>query len=354
MKKSVTLPEFPRDEVRAAIAQGIQQAQGKPIQMKRRSKRKPFVFIASTVAVFSLTIGTAYVSPTFASTLSKLPIIGSVFNDSGLPGLKQASEQGLTKAVGETQTINGISVTVDEVLYDDSRITVGVTMQSEQELSELYFGAGLEFTINGAQPTVSSGSYSEQRLSPTVRTGIATFDVKQVEEMPDFFTLGLILAGEKGEKWTFSTPIEKITEIVHVPVNHRQQVEGIELDISNISFSPSGISLDYEAKMNGILDNPPASIEFFITDGQGREIASHSGGGKAQFDDGVWKLSSTKAFDPIAQHVGKLTITPYVAIPTGGGSVQIDADGKETHLPFNPSAYKEVNFQPFTVEVPVQ
>lgn len=356
MKKSATLPEFPRDEVRAAMARGIQQAEelGKPVQMNRRGIRKLFVYIASAVAVFSMTIGTAYVSPTFASTLSKLPIIGSVFNDSGLPGLKKASEQGLTKAVGETQTINGISITVDEVLYDDSRITVGVTMESERELSEFYFRAGMDITINGNRPSVSSGSYSERILSPTVRTGITTFDVKQIEDMPDSFKLGLTLEGENGEKWTFSIPIEKITEIVHVPVNHQQQVDGIQLGVSNLSISPSGITLDYEATEKGIIDNPPAFIEFFVTDEQGREIASHSGGGKAQYDEGVWKLSSSKSFDPIAKDAKKLIITPYLSIPTNGGGVRIDANGKETHLPFNPSAYKDEKFQPFTVEIPAQ
>lgn len=122
-----TLPEFPREEVRAAITNGIKQAEEQsnmtqtPVQMKRKSKRKPLLYVASTAAAFSIMIGSAaYVSPTFASTLSQLPIVGSVFSNSGSLGLKQASEQGLTSTIGEKHTINGISVTIDEVLYDES------------------------------------------------------------------------------------------------------------------------------------------------------------------------------------------------------------------------------------------
>ncbi|MFJ7733676.1 DUF4179 domain-containing protein [Lysinibacillus sp. NPDC097231] len=365
MKKSFnengTLPAYPRDEVRAAIANGIQQAeeQSHPSKQKPRiSIRKPLLYVASAAAAFSIMIGSAaYVSPTFASTLSKLPIIGSVFNDSGSLGLKQASEQGLTRTVGETQTINGISVTVDEVLYDESRITVGMSIESEKELSQLYFRAGMNFTINGKNPIVSAGGYSEKILSPTARTGISTFDVKQIDNMPDSFELGLTLEGEKGEKWEFTTPIKKITDITYLPVNHQQTVDGIQLDVSKISFSPAGIALDYKATEKGTIDNPrvgAAFMEFRMTDGYGKEIASYSGAGKGEFEDGVWNFSSTKNFDPISKDVQKLIVTPYLMLPSGGGGVQIDHAGVETKIPFDKSSLKEVKFQPFTVEVPSQ
>ncbi|MFJ8511292.1 DUF4179 domain-containing protein [Lysinibacillus xylanilyticus] len=357
-----TLPEFPRDEVRAAIANGIKQAEEQtnmtqtPVKIKRKSKRKPLLYVASAAAAFSIMVGSAaYVSPTFASTLSQLPIVGSVFSNSGLPGLKQASEQGLTSTIGEKHTINGISVTLDEILYDESNITVGFTINSEKELSNEYFGAGLDFTINGKNPDASSGSYGEKVLSPTVRTGIATFDVK--DNMPDSFEMGLVLEGKGGEKWEFIAPVKKIKDIVYVPVNHQQQEEGIQLDVSKISFSPSGIALDYKATEKGTIDNSQVGasfIEFRITDQNGKEITSHSGGGEGHFDKGVWNFSSTKSFDPISDDVQKLTITPYLMLPSGGGGVQINKDGSETKIPFDKSSLKEVKFQPFTVEVPKQ
>lgn len=357
-----TLPEFPRDEVRAAITNGIKQAEEQtnmsqtPVQIKRKSKRKPLLYVASTAAAFSIMVGSAaYVSPTFASTLSQLPIVGSVFSNSGLPGLKQASEQGLTSTIGEKHTINGISVTIDEVLYDASNITVGLTIDSEKKLSDYYLGAGPNFTINGKNPKVSSGGYGEKVVSPTVRTGIARFDVK--EDMPDSFEMGLTLEGKEGEKWEFSVPVKKITNTIDVPVNHQQQAEGIQLDVSKISLSPSGIALDYTATEKGTIDNSQIGasfIEFRITDQNGKEITSHSGGGEGHFDNGVWNFSSTKSFDPISDVVQKLTITPYLMLPSGGGGVQIDKDGAETKIPFNKSSLKEVKFQPFTVEVPKQ
>ncbi|MGE7110117.1 DUF4179 domain-containing protein [Lysinibacillus sp. NPDC047702] len=368
MKKSFNengnLPAFPRDEVRAAITKGIQQAEEQtnmrqtPLQINRKSKRKPLLYVASAAAAFSIMVGSAaYVSPTFANTLSKLPIVGSVFSDSGVLGLKQASELGLTSTIGEKHTINGISVTVDEVLYDESRITVGMTIESEQELNELYFGAGMDFTINGEQPIIGGGSYSEKIISPTTRTAISTFDVKQIDNMPDSFEMGLTLEGEKGEKWKFTTPIKKITDIVYVPVNHQEIVDNIQLEVSKMSISPTGIALDYQAIEKGTIDNPQVSsafMEFHITDENGKEVTSYSGAGKGQFEDDKWKFSSTKNFDPISIDVQKLIVTPYLSLPTGGGGVQMNEDGTETEIPFDGSSLKEVKFQSFTIEVPSQ
>ncbi|OXS74819.1 hypothetical protein B1B04_07950 [Lysinibacillus sp. KCTC 33748] len=357
-----TPPEFPRDEVRSAITKGIQQAEEQinmsqaPIQMKRKSIRKPLLYVASAAAAFCIMVGSAaYVSPTFASTLSQLPIVGSVFSNSGFLGLEQANEQGLTSSIGEKHTINGISVTIDEVLYDASNITVGLTIDSEKKLSDYYFGAGPDFTINGKNPEVTSGGYGEKALSSTVRTGIARFEVK--DDMPDSFEMGLMLEGEEGEKFEFTVPVKKIADIIYVPINHQQQAEDIQLDVSKISFSPSGIALDYKATEKGTIDNAQVGasfIEFRITDQNGKEITSHSGGGEGHFDNGVWNFSSTKSFDPISDGVQKLTITPYLSLPSGGGGVEIDKDGVETEIPFDPSSLKEVKFQPFSVEVPKQ
>lgn len=101
--------------------------------------------------------------------------------------------------------------------------------------------------------------------------------------MPDSFKMGLMLEGKEGEKWEFTVPVKKITNTIYVPVNYQQQAEGIQLDVSKISLSPSGIALDYKATEKGTIDNPQVGasfIEFRITDQNGKEITSHLGGEK--------------------------------------------------------------------------
>ena len=99
MKKSHDpFEEFPQEQVRSAIQSGIVQAQEQldtPLR-KNKGKRKIIYALCSVAAVFGILIGSPYYSPALASSLSQLPIIGSIFGNSDLIGLQQAQKHGLT------------------------------------------------------------------------------------------------------------------------------------------------------------------------------------------------------------------------------------------------------------------
>ena len=97
-------------------------------------------------------------------------------------------------------------------------LSIGLFIESEKELGDFYFGAGMDYTINGDFPSGSTGSYGEDILSATTMTAIQEINVS--EEMPEEFELGLILHGKDGETWYFSTPVERITDIDKIPVHH--------------------------------------------------------------------------------------------------------------------------------------
>lgn len=356
MKKSHDpLEEFPQDQVRSAIRIGISQAKERSLRPRLKVnnwKRKMIYAMCSVVAVFILLVGSTYYSPALASSLSQLPIIGSIFGNSDLIGLRQAHEKGLTSQIGETQTVNGISVTLNEILYDQNDITIGFIIESDRELEQFYFGAGMDFTINGRLPPRSTGSYGENIISKTTRTAIQEINV--TEEMPDKFELGLMLHGEGGERWYFSTPVEKITSIYNIPVQHRQTVDGLNLTVTEITFSETGLSIAYEsAEEETEFDlSRGGFIDFLVEDQDGKEITGHSGGtyGDRVGDKIVFK--STKQFDPLNADVTELTITPYLAIPTAGGGVEIDKDGNEKKIEFKESSIKPIEFESFKVEIP--
>lgn len=128
---------FPQEQVRSAIQAGISQAEsqmsGNKVSYKyshkiSNKKRKGLYALSSVAVAFGLLVASSYQSPALASTLSQIPLIGSVFADSNSVGLKQAQKNGLTSQVGETQTVNGISVTLDEILYDQSGISLSLSL----------------------------------------------------------------------------------------------------------------------------------------------------------------------------------------------------------------------------------
>ncbi len=353
-KQHDQLEEFPEEEVRAAIRAGVSQAEEQmdsPRLGGRKGMKKVMYTLGSVAAAFVLLIGSSYVSPALASSLSQIPIIGSVFGNSDLLILKEAQKGGLTTPIGETQTVNGISVTLDEILYDQNNITIGLYIESEKELDEFYFGAGMDFTIDGKSPKMSSGSYGEEILSPTTRTAIQEINI--TEEIPETFELGLVLYGENDETWLFSTPIEKISEIETIPVNHTQSVDGVELTVTDLSISQTGVNLsmevmdeetDFDASRGG-------NIEFLMEDQHGNKIEGLSGGVTGELVGDKIVFKSNKHFDPINASVTELTITPYVEIPTAGGGVEVDENGVERTLEFKADSMEPIEFESFNVKI---
>jgi hypothetical protein len=356
MKKSHDpFEKFPQDQVRSAIRSGIVQAKEQldtPRFGMTNGKRKIIYALCSVAAVFGILVGSSYYSPALASSLSQIPIIGSVFGNSDLIGLQQAQKNGLTNEIGETQTVNGISVTLDEILYDQNNITIGLFIESDKELDKFYFGAGMDFTINGKNPAGATGSYGEDILSATTRTAIQEINV--TEEMPEEFELGLMLRGENGETWYFSTPVEKITDIYKIHVQHSQTVDGLNLTVTEMSFSETGISIaymsseeetDFELSRGG-------NIEFLVVDQDGNEITGRSGGATGERVKDKIEFKSSKQFDPVDSNVTELTITPYLVIPSDGGGVEIDENGMEKELEFKGDSIQPVEFDSFKVKIP--
>lgn len=209
----------------------------------------------------------------------------------------------------------------------------------------------MDFMINGKNPASSSGSYGEDITSKTARTAIQTINV--TEEIPDKFELDLMLYGNSGEIWHFSTPIQKIANITKIAVNHSQVVDGVELTVPELSISEIGISIAYKSseKDTDFELSRGGNIEFLAVDQDGNEVTSYSGGATGERVKDKIVFKSNKHFDPIDSTVTDLTITPYLVIPTSGGGVQVDADGKEVELEYKGSSIKPIEFESFKVKI---
>lgn len=348
--------DFPEEEVRNAIQLGIASAEVAKYDGKGHrwnSKKRAFVYVfGSFVAAFVILIAFSYQSPVLADSLSKIPIIGSVFGDSDLIGLQQAQKKGLTIQVGETETINGISVTLDEVLYDQNNITIGLIMESERVLDEDYFGMEMDFTINGRVNSGFSGSYGEEILSSTSRTAMATISV--TDEMPKEFDLGLMLQGDNDENWYFSIPIHQVKDITKIPLQHTEFLDSIKLEVLEFSYGDAGAGISFKSIEDGTLADKGIAkgdtIEFKMVDQNGNEVKNHSGGveGKRVNDNMVY--TSNKQFDPIDSDVTELTITPYLSQSTGGGVEE--ANGIKAKLDASEKLNEQVEFESFKVKIP--
>lgn len=345
-KEQIDEIHVPTEKLDDIIFKTVQQHAPK----KKKSLRRKFIYSASAAAVaFGLLVGSAVVSPVMADIVSKIPLIGSVFSESDDVGLAQVSDLGLTQIVGQSKTVKGETVTIDEVFYDGTRFTVSYSFESKEPLGEYYFDpSNISFTINGKSFDYG-GSLGETEVTSTYRTGIV--ELGGIEDLPEEFNFGIIFKGESNKKWNFKIPVKAQTGVDVVEVNHTQTVGDIELSIPNLKMSPGGLNFSYQtvAKEN---NNITPYIDFKIFDDVGNEITSRFGGNQSKISKGIEYSSGDLLFEPISDDIKELTITPYLQFPTGGGGVEIDREGNETKIEFQPYDGKEIEFESFTVKIP--
>ncbi|WP_263705380.1 DUF4179 domain-containing protein [Shouchella tritolerans] len=334
-----------KQEVEHAIRQGILKA-----EKAKKTSWKPWAYsLGASAAAVALLFGSAYFSPALANSLSQIPVIGSVFSVSGDERLNQASEQGLTKGLDETQTINGVAVTLEELLYDQTRISVGFTVQSDEALTEEDYNFTLQPVINDKPSSAFSASKETQQISANEQKHIYEFEAKEVDS--DSFELGLILENDNGDTYYFSERVDQL-DSNQIAVNNSQQAEGIELHVESLSLSQSSTSLTFSASQAGELTDlslPIYDLEFELVDQDGNTIPSYSGGVNGQFEDGVWTIEGAKMFDPLDPSVQKVIVTPVLITPDRIG--ETDEHMEETHEEVAIEPYN-ITFEPFEIEIP--
>lgn len=345
-KKAVDDIHVPHEKLAAIISETAENA----LEKRKPSVRKKLLYGTAAASVAAgLLFGLSAGSPALAGVLSKVPLIGSIFSESGDPGLERVSEEGLTNVVQKAQTVGDTTLTVDEVFYDGTRFTISFSLESEKALEDHYLSSGPDPTING-EPINFSASYEETKVSANFRTGI--YDIAVSEDLPeDDFELGLTFHGEDGKRWDFTVPVSVHADVTRVAIGHEQQAGGIALTVSDLKIGPTRALITFHTVSEG--DNELANfIEFKVADEEGNEIESYFGGSQGERIGGKMYTTGSHFFDPLDDDVKELTLTPYLALPAGGGGVEIDESGKETELAFDFSGAEDIEFDSFTVTLP--
>lgn len=314
-----------------------------------RHRKKVLYRTSAVVATLGLLLGSGFVSPAMASIMSQIPVIGSIFVQQGDPGLRNASEQGLTTAIGETQTIDGTSMTINEVFYDGIRLSVSYSLVSQQPL-DWDIQLRTDITVNGKETFFSRGQTRTQ-ITPTYHIGI--IDIDPPADLPDQFKLGLLFHEGENKQWQFNIPVIMQTDTQLITVNNTQRVADIELNVASIKSSAAGMLMTYNT-VTSEDDKSDFRLTFKVEDQEGRRMTSFSGGTSVQVRDGIRYSSSTKLFAPLGADVTTLKITPYLSFPTSGEGAAID-EGRKESLPEQRSASNQVQateFDSFTVIIP--
>ncbi|WP_283657373.1 DUF4179 domain-containing protein [Paenibacillus sp. RC343] len=101
-----------------------------------RPKRKRNTIIVTSIMLamtFMLMVGTGFISPTMAASLKQIPGMNSIFQLAGDLGLQTADEKGLLSKPNLSDTHDGLTLSVPEVIFDGTRVSIALERKTSDK-----------------------------------------------------------------------------------------------------------------------------------------------------------------------------------------------------------------------------
>lgn len=229
-------------------------------KIKHRNVGKYSGLIASVLCISLL--GTGFVSPTFAQTLSKIPYIGPIYSQFHDMAAGKIEQEELATMIERQDEHNGITMAVKEAVYDGGRLIVTVEYKGKGTHLDLGDEAKIGnryITINGEEPHVATGTVTSDSINANNVVESHQFTITNYDEYGDTINVavhGENLFGEKG-KWNVSFPLEKLDENTRKFTSNVQvQTEDdlFTLKVKQVIFSSLStridLNLDYPIEMD--------------------------------------------------------------------------------------------------------
>ncbi|WNF23416.1 DUF4179 domain-containing protein [Mesobacillus jeotgali] len=233
--------------------------------------------IALVSGLFVSVIGLGLVSPGFAETLSKIPVIGPIYAQFNDIASEKIKNEKLASPIDKSDSHAGISMTVKEAVYDGSRVIVTVEYEAVDSINKDERSTGFSYiTINGKEPEVLVGSIKQKAIDSQkiIQYFELTLEKQDVlGEKIDIAIHGEDLFGEKG-LWSVSFPLEKLEIETY---NFQGDITAQTLDkiytfkVDNVSFSQLGtrIDLSIDYPKNKELNDSWKAFDYSVIDDQG-------------------------------------------------------------------------------------
>lgn len=158
-----------------------------------------FVTSITIISIFTaMVFGTCYASPTVAATLSKIPLVGSLFLSFTDDGLKKVSNKGLTSVTGLEVTNGDATIALKEIYYDKSQISFALAYKGISP----YTSGGL-IPLLYYKDTLISGSTNGGIIKASEDLFYSTASSVIPDNLPDKLDLKLIIQEQLGLKREF-------------------------------------------------------------------------------------------------------------------------------------------------------
>ncbi len=210
---------------------------------RTRTCRKVVYMSSAVAASVMIVLASGYVSSALAQTLKQVPLLESVFRLAKGWGLQTADERGLSIQVGQRVERKGIAVTLSELVYDESQLSIGVVQHAPGGIKEIY---DLEVYVDGKQIEYPfSSNQMDVEKSKDKATAIYT---RASVGLPDQFELKLkMFLDGYGIPWEFTVPVRKSAAGSKVVTSEVSQSLGeLTTTVRKVVLTPTETSIEVE------------------------------------------------------------------------------------------------------------
>lgn len=317
IKKSIDSIQVPFHKLDKAIEDGLRAGQKQP------KRKKVITLLLSSAASFGLIIGSGFISPTMASVLAKVPILDSIFTSVGDKGLQVAINDENAIQLNKTLTSNGVSLTIQNVLYDGSRLVFSYLQETEEEIYPLNIeinGQVINFSENMTGENLPNGQYS------------GLIQIKPTTPLPNEFDLSVAIhqIGDTKGDWHFETPVIKTNNnSIELPTGQTAELDGISYEVKKFESTNSAVNLEilYEGTAEEIF-NERQILQLHLLDQDGNLIQMIDASGSGDDESILYEY----LFAPLSKDATSLTISPFF-MPTPEKREYITATLEEKNLP---------------------
>lgn len=298
IKQSIDSIPVPFQKLDAAIEKGVKAGQ----KQSTPKRKKVMPLLLSSVATISLVIGSGFISPTMASVLAKVPILDSIFKSVGDKGLQVAINDENAMSLNETLTSNGVSLTIQDVLYDGSRLAFSYVQDKQEEIYPLHIevnGEVINFSENMTGEYLQNGNYS------------GLIQVRPTKPLPNEFDLSVAIhqIGKTKGNWQFETSVIKTNNnSINLTTGQTGKIEGISFEVKKFESTNSAVSLHilYEGTVEEIF-NEHQLLQLHLLDQEGTPLPLIDSSGSGDEESMLYEY----VFEPLSKEVSDLTISPF-------------------------------------------
>ncbi|AHN21042.1 DUF4179 domain-containing protein [Lysinibacillus varians] len=319
-KPPIDVPKEQLQQIRMDVLRKVQREK----RTKKRMASVAIVFLCCLSLLLSIRV-----SPTVASYVAKIPgldaIVSAVVRDKGI---KDIVEHKYYEEINKTQTKDGLSLTLQGVIADQSGFVLYYDADASFELNleevQLFQGddeikCGCSFTMGGGNQAFISSSVEYSFSEPMAYTSwdfTAVFRFKDKNQGEIEMTIPFSLQNEIAEEKVFIA-------------NRTVEVEGQKFTITKIRRTPLKLALDIEVdKANTMQILALDDIAVVTESGERRESIRSSHSMNGDIRDGKYTLYLQSNYFDNPQSLTVL-IGAVQAVPKGEDFIEVDFGRQE-------------------------